>query len=134
KQVLGNGPKGVLNTHAQALQFAWIMTEASELFGRSDDAKRWEAIFEVYRVGSKLLFQSLYPGARNCRTEHGALVDCDYVSGHVGYSIGNPCIYPGCDSPGAHPAYSFISFIGMAAGYLEAGDYEPEFVDAVERA
>jgi len=32
------------------------------------------------------------------------------------------------------PWYNSISFEGIAAGYLEANEFEPEFVDAVERA
>ena len=56
------------------------------------------------------------------------------MSGHLAYSIDDRCIYPGCNEPGAHPSYSLISYEGIAAGYLEAREYEPEFVDAVERA
>ena len=138
KETLGNGPRGVLNTHAQALLFAWIMKEASDLRGSSEDARKWRAIVELYQPGSKTLYRLLYPGARNCRvvgkpgTRRAS--DCDFVSGHVAYSIDNPCIYPGCSAVGAHPLYSLISHEGIAPGYLEAGEYEPEFVDAVERA
>lgn len=138
KETLANGPKGVLNTHAHALHFAWIMQEASELSGSSEDATKWQAIVELYHPGSKTLYKLLYPGARACRAvaQPGAqrASDCDFLSGHVGYSIGNPCIYPGCGGSGAHPSYSLISHKGIAAGYFEAGEYEPEFVDAVERA
>jgi len=138
KETLGNGPKGVLNAHAQALSFAWIMKDASELRGSADDVKKWQAIIALYHPGSRMLYESLYPGARDCHsaTEPGArrASGCDFVSGHVGYSIDNPCIYPGCSGPGAHPSYSLISHEGIAPGYLEAGEYEPEFVDAVERA
>jgi len=138
KETLGNGPKGILNTHAQGLHFAWIMKEASELRGSSEDAKKWQAIVELYHPGSKMLYESLYPGARDCHavTEPGARrgSDCDFVSGHVAYGINYPCIYPGCGGLGAHPSYSLISHAGIAAGYLEARQYEPEFVDAVERA
>ena len=138
KETLGNGPKGVLNTHAHALHFAWIMKEASELRGSSEDAEKWQAIVDFYHPGSKMLYKLLYPGARDCHavTEPGGrrVPDCAFLSGHVAYSIGFPCIYPGCGGPGAHPLYSLISHEGIAAGYLEAGEYEPEFVDAVERA
>jgi hypothetical protein len=138
KESLANGPRGVLNTHAQALLFAWIMKEASELKESSEDARRWRAIVELYQPGSKTLYELLYPGARNCRVvgETGTrrASDCEFVSGHVAYSLDNPCIYPGCGAAGAHPLYSLISHEGIAPGYLETGEYEPEFVDAVERA
>jgi FG-GAP-like repeat len=138
KETLGNGPKGVLNSHADALNFASQMEEASEMRDNSDDAKKWRAIVEFYHPGSKALFQLLYPGASDCRStaDSGSrqAPRCNFLSGHLAYAIGFPCIYPGCAGPTAHPSYSFISFRGVAAGYLEAGEYEPEFVDAVERA
>jgi len=138
KEMLGNGPRGVLNAHAHALHFAWIMRDASELRGLAEDAKKWQAIVEFYHPGSKMLYQLLYPGAKDCPTVADArgrrTTHCNLLSGHLAYSLNNPCIYPGCDEPGAHPSYSFISHEGIAAGYLDAGEYEPEFVDAVERA
>ena len=138
KEVLGNGPRGVLNTHAQALEFAWIMKEASELRGSPADARRWEEIIEFYHPGSRMLYALLYPGAKTCHSvsEPGGRLafKCDSLSGHVGYSIGNPCIYPGCAGPAAHVSYSIISHEGIAVGYLDEQQYEPEFVDVVERA
>src|SRR5947207_4645115 len=87
KQVLGNGPKGVLNTHAHALKFATIMKEASELRGSSQDARKWPAIVAFYHAGSKMLYGLLYPGAKDCRTvtEPGGrhASDCNFVSGHL---------------------------------------------------
>ncbi len=122
KEVLGNGPKGVLNTHAHALDFAWIMKEASELQGSSEDVKKWQAIVELYHHGSKMLYNLLYPGARDCQSvaepSGGQTPHCNYLSGHVAYSIDNPCIYPGCGGPPPHPFYSFISQAGSAAGCL----------------
>ena len=138
KEILGNGPKGVLNTHAQALQFAWIMKGASELRESAADARGWQEIIDFYHPGSRMLYISLYPGAKTCHSvsePSGRLASkCDSLSGHVGYSIGNPCIYPGCGGPGAYVWYSTISHQGIATGYLDEQQYEPEFVDAVERA
>jgi len=132
KETLGNGPKGVLNTHANALQFAWLMKEASELRGNPEDAKKWQAIVDFYHPGSRMLYELLYPGARDCHTStdqgRRRISQCTFLSGHLAYAIDNPCVYPGCDEPGAHPSYSFISHEGIAAGYLDAGEYEPEFV------
>ena len=129
KETLGNGPKGVLNTHAHALHFAWLMKEASELRGSPQDARKWQAIVEFYHPGSKMLYQLLYPGAKDCHTvtelSGSQASHCNLLSGHLAYSIDNPCVYPGCDEPGAHPSYSYISHEGIAAGYLDAGEYEP---------
>src|SRR5207249_4554084 len=114
------------------------MKEASELRGSPQDARKWQAIVEFYHPGSKMLYQLLYPGAKDCHTvtelSGSQASHCNLLSGHLAYSIDNPCVYPGCDEPGAHPSYSYISHEGIAAGYLDAGEYEPEFVDAVERA
>ncbi len=138
KEALGNGPRGVLNTHAHALHFAWVMKETSELRQRSEDAKAWQAIVAFYQPGSKMLYKQLYPGAKSCHTvtDPGGrrALNCDLLSGHLAYSIDDRCVYPGCDMPGAHPSYSLISYLGISAGYLQAGEYEPGFVDAVERA
>lgn len=138
KEATGNGPKGVLNAHAQALHFAWIMKDASELGGNLEDARKWKEIIEFYHPGSRMLYRLLYPGADDCHlalpADGGLAGNCDFLSGHLGYSIGRACIYPGCRGPAAHPTYSFISHQGIAAEYLDAEEYEPEFVDAVERA
>src|SRR5204862_386156 len=108
------------------------------LRGSSEDARKWQAIVELYHRGSKMLYSQLYPGARQCHpvAKPGGSPgsQCDSVSGHLAYSIDNHCVYPGCAGPGAHPSYSLISYKGIAAGYLHAGEYEAEFVDAVERA
>src|SRR5439155_20828199 len=76
------------------------------------------------------------PGGKACHSvsEPDGRLQCDSLSGHVGYSIENPCIYPGCGGPAAHVWYSTISHEGIAVGYLDEQQYEPEFVDAVERA
>ena len=116
------GPRGVLNTHAHALHFAWIMREASKLYGDSEIEQKWREIIAKYHVGSKELFRRLYPG----QAKKGG----PSIGGMVNYSRGTPRIHPG----GKSSCYNTISFEGIASGYLQAQEYEPEFVDAVEHA
>lgn len=115
KEKTGDGPVGVLNTHADALHLAWILREAASLYGDSTRVVEWTGVLKRYHPGSRLLFRELYPARDRSRVYPGLLR----------YSIGNDSM---------RPWYSAIAFRGIAAGYLEAGDFEPEFVDAVERA
>jgi hypothetical protein len=119
KERSGDGPRGVLNSHASALHFAWIMREASELKeGKGSEAEtKWKEVVEKYHPGSKHLFRLLYPAKceKTNATHWGIVQD----------AIGTTDM---------KPDYNAISFNGIAAGYLQADDHELEFVDAVERA
>jgi hypothetical protein len=112
-------PRGVLNAHAHALHFAWLMAGANGLRATGASvqaAAEWRQILDKYHSGSKRLFRDLYPG-----TKSGP------QWGLVNYEIkANPEI--------KNADYNTISFEGIAAGYLENGDYEPEFLEVAERA
>jgi hypothetical protein len=110
--------KRVINVHGQALHFAWLMQEASRLYGDPIREQQWAEVVARYHQGSKTLFSALYPGqdlADPPRT----------YSGLIGYSL---------PLREAKMAYVSITFEGLPAGYLDAGEYEPEFADVVERA
>ncbi|MHA1502914.1 MAG: hypothetical protein ACTSSB_13855 [Candidatus Heimdallarchaeota archaeon] len=110
---------GVLNTHAHALHFAWLMIGANKFFGDEKRAKEWDTLVKKYHAGSKALFKKLYPHAKGKKK----------VSGFLRYSIdGYKFTMPGIHS------YNSISYEGIAAGYIDSKEYEAEFVDAVERA
>lgn len=120
RERLGGGevPRRVINAHSTALHFAWLMQEASSLFGDSVRVQQWADVVNQNHRGSKALFQQLYPGrdpANAARTYRG----------FIGYSPHQPEI---------KMPYVSIAYEGMASGYLNAGEFEPEFADVVERA
>ncbi|MFW9887338.1 MAG: FG-GAP repeat domain-containing protein [Candidatus Thorarchaeota archaeon] len=111
--------RGVLNSHAHALHFAWIMQEVSTFrVGGIFRSVQWRSIVERYHAGSKALFNELYPHKKGRKPQ----------SGIVRYSLAQPN-----KKEGIH-WYNSISFEGIAAGYLQEEESEIEFVDAVERA
>ena len=108
----------VINAHSTALRFAWVMREASHLFGDSVREQQWTDVVAQYHRGSKELFRLVYPGKDPTDLART-------YSGLIGYSPFQPDI---------NMNYIGLTFEGMASGYLNAGEFEPEFADAVERA
>ena len=108
--------RGVINAHAHALHFAWLMREASELFGDTARAAKWEEVVGTHHAGSRELFTALYPGQLNGITYLGL----------INYSLHQP-------GEIHNTAYSAITFEATPAGYLLAGTYEPQWIDVVER-
>lgn len=108
--------RGVLNAHAEALHVAWLMREASELYGDEGAENKWRAIVEKYHPGSLALLDMLYPYKDDGQPKWGV----------VRYRLGYPS--------DVNSGYNALSFGGIAAGYLHRGRYELEFVDAVDRA
>ena len=110
-------PRGVFNTHAHALHFAWFMARISELRQEDRQAKAWRAVVDRFHRGSKKLFVELYP----------ALHDEEPQAGLVNYAL-NPNLFSVFK-----PGYNKVVFGGLPAGYQQTNEYEPEFVDVVER-
>jgi hypothetical protein len=105
----------ILNTHADGLQLAWTMIAASELRGDTAAMTKWRQLVESYHTGSRELFARCYPAMHEGIPYWGLLQ----------YGIG---------SGKMEPWYTEISYNGLAAGYYLTGQYELEFVDAVETA
>ena len=110
-------PRRVINSHGTALHFAWLMKEASSLFGDSDRARQWDDVVTQFHRGSKELFQSVYPGQD---PTNPALT----YRGLIGYSPFQREV---------KMDYQSWTFAGVAAGYQSAEEFEPEFADVVER-
>jgi hypothetical protein len=110
----GPSEKGVLNAHAHALHFAWLMAEANAKAGRATEAADWWALVLKYHQGSLRLFSDAYPAQK------GGLM----YWGIVQYAPG---------SSKMEPDYNTISFEGISAGYLAAHDSQYAFAEAVER-
>jgi hypothetical protein len=111
-------PRQVINAHSEALQFAWLMREASALARDATAERKWADVVTRFHPGSKAMFATLYP-ARDLHDQRRL------YRGLIGY---NP--------PLAELRMEYIdhAFSGIGAGYLEAGEYEPEFADVVEWA
>ncbi len=64
RERLGGGEptRRIINAHGTALHFAWLMQEASRLFGDSVREQQWATVVARYHEGSKKLFQLVYPG------------------------------------------------------------------------
>ena len=115
-------PSGVINAHSEPVHFAGLMQEASRLFGDPVREVQWRDIVLRYHLGSKELFQLTYPAAQPA----GRI-----LPGLIGYIVGGRQV---SNIPPFSIAYSANTFVSFAAGYSEAGEYEPEFADIVERA
>jgi hypothetical protein len=109
-----------INVHSHALHFAWLMQEASRLYGDSIRERQWAEIVARYHRGSKELFRTLYPAQDLADPPRSYL-------GLIGYNLDAQKQTNGM-------AYVAITFEGLPAGYLHTGEYEPEFADVVERA
>src|SRR5690606_30040677 len=112
----GNGPRGVINSHAHALHFAAQMREASEMFGDATAERAWREVVLTHHRGSKELLPALHPATRDGRTYLGL----------VNYSENQPSTHPSVD-------YSSITFEALPAGYELAAEHDPIFALAVER-
>lgn len=108
----GNGPKGVINTHADALHFAWIMAEANYMKSDQDMGNRWNTLVTKYHAGSKALFDGLFPYNKT-------------YWGVMRYGLGKNK---------REPWYNTIALEGICAGYMQAKEYEVDFIDAVLRS
>jgi hypothetical protein len=108
----------IINVHSENMQFAWLMREAAALARDQTAERKWADIVTRYYPASKELFRALYP-ARNLDDPR------TFYRGLIGYS-------PFQFEP--KMPYIDITFSGMGAGYLDAGEYEPEFADVVEWA
>ncbi|MFW9804401.1 MAG: hypothetical protein ACFFFC_17215 [Candidatus Thorarchaeota archaeon] len=106
---------GIINSHADALHFAWLMREASELFGDYDTEKNWREVVEKYHRGSQELVSHLHPARYQGQEFWGILK----------YGFGGAKM---------EPWYTKISLQGIAAGYQQARSANIRFVDFVERA
>lgn len=84
---------------------------------------RWREIVAHYHPGSKAIYRQLYP-ARHSKQ------NAKKYSGLVNYSWSSRADQRTL----TNVAYSDISHEGIAAGYDDAGEHEPEFIAAVERA
>jgi hypothetical protein len=131
KNICSEAERGVLNTHGHALHFAWLMQEASHLYGDKVREGEWADVVARYHQGSKEMFKELYPGKEPLWGDQPTEDQPTYL-GLISYSRTQPMIAP--DTNHLHIGYSSISFESIAAGYLNAMEYEPEFADAVERA
>ena len=112
-------PKGIINSHAEGIHFAWLMREASELFGDSEYEQRWRELITKYHQGSKELFKELHPMEKKYQGQS------HIYWGVLRYGIGSGMM---------DPWYNAISYRGISAGYEFFHKYEIEFVDAIERA
>jgi hypothetical protein len=107
--------KGVINAHCTALHWAWLMAEASRLYGDPVREGQWRAVVTRYHEGSKEMFHSAYPDRRYFglipyQRHQRELTDAQKMN------------------------YVDITFSGIPAGYLNGDTFEPEFADVVERA
>jgi hypothetical protein len=109
---------GHITSHAEAMHFAWLMRQASELFGDPARAGQWHDVLARNHAGSKEWLDLLYPGTMNGLT---------YL-GHVNYSPITG-IYP--SGVGIH--YSSITMESIGAGYQEMNESDPRFADVMER-
>ncbi len=110
----------ILNSHAHALHFAWIMKSAAEMMGNDADVAAWSEIVSRYHQGSKALYRRAIPGTWNGTP----------YSGTVNYGV----TYRGRTWDINNIFYNDITHNAIPAGYQYSGEYEPEFINAVERA
>jgi hypothetical protein len=105
----------VLNSHTDALHFAWFMGRACRMCGLANEAGQWEAIVHFYHPGGKRLYRQCYPMRTEKKTYWG-------VVGYAPRSLRKSF------------EYNSRSHRGIAAGFLEAEEYDPDFICAVRRA
>jgi hypothetical protein len=106
--------KGVINAHGTALKWAWIMAEASRLFGDTTRESDWHGVVTRYHPGSREMLDLAYPDPR--------------FFGLIPYQRDQQLL------PDDKMAYIDHAFLGIAAGYEATTTFEPEFADIVERA
>ncbi|HKQ73372.1 MAG TPA: hypothetical protein VJ810_06585 [Blastocatellia bacterium] len=114
--------KGVINTHSTALHWAWLMAEASRLFGDSKREREWRDVITRYHEGSREMLRLAYPAHRN---EDPATI----YTGLIPYQRDQRDL-----TDAQKMDYVDITFKSIAAGYLNSDTYEAEFADVVERA
>ncbi len=114
--------KGVINAHSTALHWAWLMAEASRLFGDSNRETEWRDVIARYHEGSREMLRLAYPAHR---LDDPAAI----YTGLIPYQRGQRDL-----TDAQKMNYVDITFKGIAAGYQNSDTYEPEFADVVERA
>jgi hypothetical protein len=110
--------KGVINAHAHALHFVAMMRDAARLKGDTAAANGWQSRLARFHRGSKAMFAELHPATDSARGRT--------YPGLMKYSL----LQEKLEDAGA---YSVITFRGITPGYLDAGEYELELIEAVER-
>lgn len=107
--------KGVINAHGTAVKWAWLMAEASRLFGGPGREADWLSLVARYHPGSKEMFDLAYPDER--------------FFGLIPYQRHQRRL-----TDDQKMSYIDHTFLGIAAGYEVTATFEPEFADVVERA
>ena len=111
-------PRGVLNTHARALHFAWTMMQACLHSDRPGEAEAWRAIVERYHRGTEVLIDRLHPGHQN-GTRYVGMLDYSLESSRI-------------STVGGTSYYTDSSAATAAAGYLVAGGDASALLEYVE--
>jgi len=114
--------KGVINAHSTAMHWAWLMAEASRLFGDSNRETEWREVIARYHEGSREMLRLAYPA-------HRLNDPAGILTGLIPYQRDRRDL-----TDAQKMNYVDITFKGIAAGYLNSDTYEPEFADVVERA
>jgi hypothetical protein len=111
--------RAAIASHTQGLHFVAMMRDAARLKGDTAASDAWRDRLVRFHAGSKAMFDRLHPGtdATNATIRYPGLMN---------YSLGQEYIH----NTGA---YSQITYRGIIPGYLEAGEYELELIEAIER-
>lgn len=115
--------RGVINAHAHALHFVAMMRDAARLKGETAVSNAWHSRLARFHSGSKAMFARLHPGTEyeNPSIRYPGLMNyafqIDPAKEYIHYT----------------GAYSQITYRGIMPGYLDAGEYELELIEAVER-
>ena len=112
---------GVINAHAQALHFVAMMRDAARLKGDTAASDAWRDRLVRFHRGSKAMFDLMHPGTdpNNSSIRLPGLMNYGVYQQH----IHNTHAY----------AYSALTYGGLPLGYLQAGEYELELIEANER-
>jgi hypothetical protein len=110
--------RAAIAAHSQGLHFVAMMRDAARLKGDTAASDAWRDRLVRFHSGTKAMFDRLHPGTDPTGTIR--------YPGLMNYAIGQEYIH----NTGA---YSQITYRGIIPGYLEAGEYELEHIEAIER-